>query len=112
MSGDALVSALLVGLAVGMLGRLALPGRRAVPVWLTIALGIAAALLGTIGVRLAGAGLDADAGPRLLVQAASAVVATLLAVRAAVARQPAAPARPPGPADRRDPRRLRSAPRG
>ncbi|MBY8870455.1 hypothetical protein K7640_01195 [Micromonospora sp. PLK6-60] len=114
MSGEALVSALLVGLAVGVVGRLVLPGRRATPVWLTIAAGIAAALLGTIGIRLAGAGLDAEAGPRLLVQGGSAVVATLLAVRAAAARRPADPAwrRAPGPVDRREPRRLRSVPRG
>jgi uncharacterized membrane protein YeaQ/YmgE (transglycosylase-associated protein family) len=53
-----LVSALLVGLVIGALGRLVVPGPKSVPVWLTVALGVSAALLGSI---TAGAvGLDFD----------------------------------------------------
>ncbi|SCE98974.1 hypothetical protein [Micromonospora mirobrigensis] len=93
MTGAALVSALLVGLVVGTLGRLVVPRRRAVPVWLTVAAGVAAALLGTIVARLDGVDVR-DSGVRLLVQVAAAGVAVLLAVRAGAGRRPAEPAEP------------------
>ncbi|MFC0003531.1 hypothetical protein [Micromonospora siamensis] len=103
MTGAALVSALLVGLAMGTVGRLVVPRRRAVPVWLTVAAGVAAALLGTIVARLDGVDVR-DSGGRLLVQAGAAGVAVLLAVRAAAGRRPGDPAgsgqRPADPAVR------------
>ena len=33
---------------IGALGRLVLPGRQAIPIWLTILIGIAAAIVGTL----------------------------------------------------------------
>jgi uncharacterized membrane protein YeaQ/YmgE (transglycosylase-associated protein family) len=42
-----IISALIIGLVVGALGRLALPGRQRVPIWLTIVVGIVAAFIGT-----------------------------------------------------------------
>ncbi|MEV4811669.1 GlsB/YeaQ/YmgE family stress response membrane protein [Micromonospora avicenniae] len=80
MSGRVLVSALVVGLAVGMIGRWAVPGRRAAPLWLTLSLGVAAALLGSIVARLAGADINELPGPRLTIQAGCAAGAVLLAL--------------------------------
>jgi uncharacterized membrane protein YeaQ/YmgE (transglycosylase-associated protein family) len=42
-----IISALIVGLIIGALGRLVLPGRQAIPIWLTILIGIVAAIIGT-----------------------------------------------------------------
>jgi uncharacterized membrane protein YeaQ/YmgE (transglycosylase-associated protein family) len=42
-----IISAIIVGL-IGALGRLVLPGRQAIPIWLTILIGIAAAIIGTL----------------------------------------------------------------
>jgi hypothetical protein len=79
VSGTALVSALVVGLAIGVAGRWAVPGRRA-PLWLTLAFGVAAALLGSIVARLAGADIDALPTLRLAVQTGCAAGAVLLAL--------------------------------
>ncbi|MDZ5442369.1 hypothetical protein U2F26_06430 [Micromonospora sp. 4G57] len=105
MSGSALVSALIAGLAVGTAGRLVVPGQKAAPVWLTLALGVAAALLGSIMVRLAGADVDQPAVPRLIVQSVFAGVAVALAIVAAGRQRPADPAPPASalPPDRRFP---------
>jgi uncharacterized membrane protein YeaQ/YmgE (transglycosylase-associated protein family) len=54
VTGSALLSALAIGLAVGVVGRFVLPGPKAAPVWLTVALGVAAALLGSVTIRLIG----------------------------------------------------------
>ncbi|MFV0460224.1 MAG: GlsB/YeaQ/YmgE family stress response membrane protein [Actinomycetales bacterium] len=40
-------SAIFVGLVVGALGRLVVPGRQSIPIWLTLVIGIVAALIGT-----------------------------------------------------------------
>jgi uncharacterized membrane protein YeaQ/YmgE (transglycosylase-associated protein family) len=42
-----IISAIIVGLIIGALGRLVVPGRQPIPIWLTIVIGIAAALIGT-----------------------------------------------------------------
>jgi uncharacterized membrane protein YeaQ/YmgE (transglycosylase-associated protein family) len=44
-------TAIIVGLIIGTLGRLFAPGRQAIPIWLTLAIGVVAALLGTIVAR-------------------------------------------------------------
>ncbi|MEW2383559.1 hypothetical protein AB0873_15920 [Micromonospora sp. NPDC047707] len=80
MTGDALVHALVVGLAVGAFGRLVLPGRPVAPVWLTLAVGVGAALLGTISARVAGVDVAAPSPLRLAVQAGFAGTAVLLAL--------------------------------
>lgn len=41
-----IISALIVGLIVGALGRLVVPGKQHLPIWLTLILGIVAAFLG------------------------------------------------------------------
>ena len=42
-----IIGLIVVGLIVGALGRLIHPGADPIPIWLTIVIGIAAALLGT-----------------------------------------------------------------
>jgi uncharacterized membrane protein YeaQ/YmgE (transglycosylase-associated protein family) len=41
------ITALIIGLIVGVLGRIVAPGRQNIPVWLTLVVGIVAALAGT-----------------------------------------------------------------
>lgn len=105
MTGSALVSALVVGLAVGLVGRFVVPGRTAAPVWLTLALGVAAAQLGSITLRLAGADLGEEAVPRLVVQSGFAAVAVVLAAVTAGRQRVADPGKPSSvpPPDRRLP---------
>ena len=47
MTVAGIISAIIVGLIIGALGRLVLPGRQNIPIWLTIVVGIVAALIGT-----------------------------------------------------------------
>lgn len=47
MTVASIISAILVGLIIGALGRLVVPGRQSMPVWLTILVGIVAAFIGT-----------------------------------------------------------------
>ncbi|GAA1636433.1 GlsB/YeaQ/YmgE family stress response membrane protein [Catellatospora bangladeshensis] len=47
MTVAGIISALIVGLVIGALGRLVVPGRQGMPIWLTIVVGIVAALIGT-----------------------------------------------------------------
>jgi uncharacterized membrane protein YeaQ/YmgE (transglycosylase-associated protein family) len=51
-----IISAIIVGLIIGALGRLVLPGRQAIPIWLTIVIGIVAALVGTLLANAMGVG--------------------------------------------------------
>jgi uncharacterized membrane protein YeaQ/YmgE (transglycosylase-associated protein family) len=48
MTATGIISAIIVGAIIGALGRLVVPGRQSMPVWLTIVVGIAAALLGSV----------------------------------------------------------------
>ncbi|WP_431931208.1 hypothetical protein [Micromonospora sp. RP3T] len=100
MTVSTLVGALVVGLAVGGLGRLAVPGRKAVPVWLTLALGVAAALLGAIVTGLVDRRQDGTVLASLLVQCGFAALAVILAVLAA-GRPEAERSAPPDPGARR-----------
>lgn len=47
MTVAGIISAIIVGLVVGALGRLVVPGRQSLPIWLTIVVGIVAAIIGT-----------------------------------------------------------------
>lgn len=62
MTATGIISALIIGLVIGALGRLVVPGRQNIPIWLTMLIGVGAALLGTVIARAAGvadtAGLD------------------------------------------------------
>jgi uncharacterized membrane protein YeaQ/YmgE (transglycosylase-associated protein family) len=54
MTVTGIISALIIGLVIGALGRLVLPGRQSIPIWLTMLIGIGAALLGSAVARAAG----------------------------------------------------------
>jgi len=43
--GLSIISLLIVGIVVGVLARLVLPGRQSLPVWLTVLIGVGSALL-------------------------------------------------------------------
>jgi uncharacterized membrane protein YeaQ/YmgE (transglycosylase-associated protein family) len=47
-------SALIVGIIIGLLGKLVAPGKQNIPFWLTIVVGIVAAFLGTFVARALG----------------------------------------------------------
>jgi uncharacterized membrane protein YeaQ/YmgE (transglycosylase-associated protein family) len=47
MHVDGVIWAIVIGLVIGVLGRLVVPGRQHIPIWLTILIGIVAALIGT-----------------------------------------------------------------
>jgi uncharacterized membrane protein YeaQ/YmgE (transglycosylase-associated protein family) len=76
MTVTGIISAIVIGLIVGALGRLVLPGKQRIPIWLTILVGIVAAFLGTalaraIGIPTATEGID---WTELLVQVIVAAV--------------------------------------
>jgi uncharacterized membrane protein YeaQ/YmgE (transglycosylase-associated protein family) len=53
-------TAIILGLIIGALGRLVVPGKQNIPIWLTLVIGVIAAILGTL---LAGAlGVDDTPG--------------------------------------------------
>ena len=56
MTVTGIISAIIVGLIIGALGRLVLPGRQAIPIWLTILIGIVAAIIGTFIANALGVG--------------------------------------------------------
>ncbi|MFG2104846.1 GlsB/YeaQ/YmgE family stress response membrane protein [Micromonospora echinaurantiaca] len=74
-----IITALIVGLIVGALGRLVVPGRQNMPIWLHMLIGVGAALLGTVIARASGfadtAGID---WRELLLQILLAAVAVAL----------------------------------
>ena len=76
MTVTGIISAIIIGAIIGALARLILPGKQHIPVWLTIVVGIVAALVGTflaraIGISTATSGID---WLELLVQLVLAVV--------------------------------------
>lgn len=80
MTVTGILTAIVIGLIVGALARLILPGRQSIPVWLTIVVGIVAALLGTalaraLGIPTATSGID---WMELLVQLIVAVIGVAL----------------------------------
>jgi uncharacterized membrane protein YeaQ/YmgE (transglycosylase-associated protein family) len=56
----AIIWAIIIGAIIGALGRLVVPGRQNMSIWLTIAVGVVAALLGTLIAR--GLGVADTAG--------------------------------------------------
>jgi uncharacterized membrane protein YeaQ/YmgE (transglycosylase-associated protein family) len=49
-----IISALVVGLIIGALARLVVPGRQRIPIWLTILIGIIGAIVGTFLAQVIG----------------------------------------------------------
>lgn len=54
MGIGSIIGALVIGLILGVLGRLFAPGKQGIPIWLTIIVGIVAAFIGTWIARLLG----------------------------------------------------------
>ena len=48
MTVTGIITALIVGLIIGALGRLVVPGKQNIPIWLTMVIGVVAALLCTV----------------------------------------------------------------
>ncbi|MBM7775157.1 putative membrane protein YeaQ/YmgE (transglycosylase-associated protein family) [Actinokineospora baliensis] len=59
MTVTGIFTALIIGLIIGALGRLVVPGKQSIPIWLTIVVGIAAAFLGTALANAVGVGTTA-----------------------------------------------------
>jgi uncharacterized membrane protein YeaQ/YmgE (transglycosylase-associated protein family) len=47
MTVSGIISAVVIGLILGLLGRMFAPGKQSIPIWLTIVVGIVAAFVGT-----------------------------------------------------------------
>ena len=80
MTIGSIIGAIIIGLVLGVLGRLFAPGKQNIPIWLTIVVGIVAALVGTFIARALGiptetSGID---WLELVVQLIVAVVAVAL----------------------------------
>jgi len=55
--GYSIIGAIIVGLILGVLAKLVMPGKQAVPIWLTILVGIVAAVIGNYVAMLLGVGV-------------------------------------------------------
>jgi uncharacterized membrane protein YeaQ/YmgE (transglycosylase-associated protein family) len=77
MTVTGIIAAIVIGAIIGGLARLILPGKQNIPIWLTIVVGIAAALIGTFLARALGISTDTDGIDwlELLVQLVVAVIA-------------------------------------
>jgi uncharacterized membrane protein YeaQ/YmgE (transglycosylase-associated protein family) len=71
-----IITALIVGLVIGALGRLVVPGRQNIPIWLTMVIGVVAALLGTVLARALGIATETNGIDwlELLIQVALAAI--------------------------------------
>lgn len=81
MTVTSIIVAIIVGAIIGALGRLVVPGRQPIPIWLTVVIGIVAAFVGTFVARIVGiptstGGID---WRELLVQVAVAAVGVYVA---------------------------------
>ena len=48
MTIEGIFGAIIIGLVLGVIGRALAPGKQEIPIWLTIVVGMAAALIGTV----------------------------------------------------------------
>jgi len=80
MTVGSILGAIIIGAIIGALGRLVVPGRQPIPIWLTIVVGIVAALIGTfiVGSMRNTSGID---WVELLVQVLLAAGGVLLVTR-------------------------------
>ena len=47
MEVTGIITAIIIGLIIGALGRLVVPGKQNIPIWLTLLIGVVAAIIGT-----------------------------------------------------------------
>ena len=88
MTITGIISAIIVGLVIGALGRLVVPGKQHIPIWLTIVVGIVAAFIGSAIAR--GAGYANTAGIdwlEILTQVVLAAIGVALVSRARTGRR-------------------------
>lgn len=80
MTVTGIITALIVGLIIGALGRLVVPGRQNIPIWLTMVIGVVAALIGTVLARALGIATETNGIDwlELLVQVALAAIGVAL----------------------------------
>ena len=80
MTVSGIITAIVIGAVLGVVGRLLAPGKQDIPIWLTVVVGIVAALVGTfiVGALRDTNGID---WVELLVQIVLAVVGVILAAR-------------------------------
>jgi len=73
MTIEGIIGAIVIGAIIGVLGRLIVPGKQDIPLWLTVVVGIVAALVGT---AIVGSMRDTDGidWVELLVQLALAAI--------------------------------------
>lgn len=78
MTIEGIITAVIVGLVLGVVGRLLAPGKQDIPIWLTIVVGIVAALVGSaiVGPMRDTSGID---WVELVVQIVLAVVGVMAA---------------------------------
>jgi hypothetical protein len=72
VTATSLITAVAVGLVLGLLARWITPACRGVPFWLPLAVGVGAAMLGTVAARLAGVDTSQVSSIELVLQAALA----------------------------------------
>jgi uncharacterized membrane protein YeaQ/YmgE (transglycosylase-associated protein family) len=78
-----IISAIVIGLIIGSLGRLVVPGKQPIPIWLTILVGIVAAYIGDV-IAAAFGYTNANGGfpwVELLLQVIVAAVGVVLTAR-------------------------------
>ena len=82
MTVTGIIAAIVIGAIIGGLARLILPGKQNIPIWLTIVVGIVAAVIGTFLARALGISTDTDGIDwlELLVQLVVAVIAVVAVV--------------------------------
>jgi uncharacterized membrane protein YeaQ/YmgE (transglycosylase-associated protein family) len=84
---SAIISAIIVGAIVGALGRLVVPGKQNISIWVTIAIGIVAALIGTFIANALGVGnTNGIDWIKLIIQVALAAVGVALVAGGARSR--------------------------
>ncbi len=76
MTVTGIITAIIVGAIVGALGRLVVPGRQPIPIWLTIVIGIVSAFIGTFIARALGIPTQTNGIDWLLVRRPRAEVCT------------------------------------
>ncbi len=80
MTVTGIITAIIIGAIIGALGRLVVPGRQPIPIWLTIVVGIVAAFIGTwlagvLGISTSTPGID---WLELLVQVVVAAIGVVI----------------------------------
>lgn len=84
MTITGVISAIIVGAIIGALGRLAVPGRQPIPIWLTIVIGIVAAFIGSFIASALGYGNSNGGIPwvLLIIQIIVAAIGVVIAANA------------------------------